>query len=144
MSPLLYWTLLALTCGYALSRGRADERITAIVCVLASILTAAVLSPLHTRYTGIETGELLIDVATLGVFVFVALRSDRFWPLWIAGLQLTTSMSHLLKAVDLDLWPKAYAAAEKFWSYPILIILVIATWRGHRRMVAQRRGEAAA
>lgn len=143
MSPLLYWTLLTLTCGYAFSRGRADERIVAAVCVAASLLTAVVLSPLHSRYTGVESGELAIDIATLGVFVFVALRSDRFWPLWVAGLQLTTSMSHLLKAVDLGLVPKAYAAAEKFWSYPILVILVIGTWRSHRRVQAQRRGTAA-
>jgi hypothetical protein len=136
--------LLTLACGSALSRGRTDERITAIVCVLASILTALVLSPVNTRYTGVESGELVIDVAALAAFVFVALRSDRFWPLWVAGLQLTTSMSHLLKAVDLGLWSKAYAAAEKFWSYPILIILVIGTWRTHRRMLAQRRGAAAA
>ena len=76
---------------------------------------------------------------TLGAFVLVALRSQRFWPLWVAGLQLTTSMSHMLKAVDAGLVPQAYAAAEKFWSYPILFILAIGTWRGHRRLIEQRK-----
>jgi hypothetical protein len=139
MSPLLYWTLLSLTCGYAFTRGRSDERIIAVVCVVASVLTAFVLSPWHSRYAQVESGELLIDVATLGAFVFVALRSHRFWPLWVAGLQLTTSMSHMLKAIDLGLVPQAYAAAEKFWSYPILLILAIGTWRGHQRALADRR-----
>jgi hypothetical protein len=133
-----------LTCGYALTRGRSDERIVAVVCVVASVVTAFALSSWHQRYSGVETGELLVDLATLAAFVFVALRSDRFWPLWVAGLQLTTSMSHMLKAVDLGLVPQAYAAAEKFWSYPILLILAVGTWRGHRRMIAQRRGSAAA
>jgi hypothetical protein len=28
----------------------------------------------------------------------------------------------------------AYGAAIALWSYPILIILAIGTWRGHRRL----------
>jgi hypothetical protein len=133
MAPLFYWTLLALTCGYALVRGRSDERLAALVCIVASIATPIVLAPLAARYSEFESGEFLIDAAVLATFAFIALRSDRFWPLWIAGLQLTTSMAHLLKMVQLDLMPQAYAAAEKFWSYPILVIIAVATLRGHRR-----------
>jgi len=144
MSPTLYWTLLALICGYALTFGRADARLVAMVCVIASVVTAFVLSPFHSRYAQVEIGELLVDLLTLGAFIFVALRSDRFWPLWVAGLQLTTSMSHMLKAIDLGLIPQAYAAAEKFWSYPILLILAIGTWRSHHRMLAERRETARA
>jgi len=135
MNPYLYWSLLALTCGYALARGRGDERFAALVCIIASILTPVVLSPIAERYTHIESGELLIDCAVLAAFTLVALRSDRFWPLWLAGLQLTTSLAHFLKAIHLDMMPQAYAAAEKFWSYPILIILAVGTWRGHRRRI---------
>jgi len=135
MNPYLYWSLLALTCGYALVRGKSEERLAATVCIVASILTPIVLSPIAERYTHIESGELLIDCAVLAAFTLVALRSDRFWPLWLAGLQLTTSLAHFLKAVHLDLMPQAYAAAEKFWSYPILIILAVGTWRGHRRRI---------
>jgi hypothetical protein len=69
----------------------------------------------------------------LVAFVAIALRSDRFWPLWVAGLQLTISMSHFLKAVEPHLMPLAYAAAERFWSYPTLIIIAVAAWRQHRR-----------
>jgi len=70
----------------------------------------------------------------LAAFVFVALRSPRFWPLWVAGLQLTSSTAHLMKAIDEDLLPIAYGAAIALWSYPILIILAIGTWRGQRRV----------
>ena len=76
---------------------------------------------------------MLVDLAVLACFVVVALRSDRFWPLWVAGLQLTTSIGHLLKGIDQDLLPRAYGAALQFWSYPILLILVAGTWRRHRR-----------
>lgn len=133
MSPHLYWTLLALTCGYALIRGGRDERIVAIVCLVASVLTAFVLSPWGHRYSQIEAGEMLVDLTVLAVFVAVALRSDRFWPLWIAGLQLTSSLAHLLKGINIDLLPQAYAAATKFWSYPILLIIAAGTWRRQQR-----------
>ncbi|MEO5971859.1 MAG: hypothetical protein ABIP91_00635, partial [Sphingomicrobium sp.] len=58
---------------------------------------------------------------------------ERFWPLWISGLQLTTSLAHIFKAVDTDLFPIAYAAAGRFWAYPILIILAVGTWRRQAR-----------
>jgi hypothetical protein len=91
-------------------------------------------SPLTVRYSGVEFGLVLIDLAVLATFVFVALRSSSFWPLWVAGLQLTSSMAHLMKAVDFQLLPEAYGAAAALWSYPILIILAVGTWRHHRRM----------
>ena len=130
--------LLLATCGYALWRGRSDERIVALVCLVATLASRVAFSPLHVRYTNIETGLLLIDLAVLAAFVFVALRSPRFWPLWVAGLQLTSSTAHLMKAIDEDLLPIAYGAAIALWSYPILIILAIGTWRGHRRPRAEK------
>jgi hypothetical protein len=63
----------------------------------------------------------------------VALRTKRFCPLWVAGLQLTTAIGHMLKGVDQDLLPRAYGAALQFWSYPILIILALGTYRCHQR-----------
>jgi hypothetical protein len=82
---------------------------------------------------------MIVDLATLSLFVAVALRSGRFWPLWVAGLQLTTSMGHLLKAMAPGLLPVAYGAALRVWSYPILIILALGTWRCQRRTRAERR-----
>jgi hypothetical protein len=129
----IFRALLIVSCGYALWRGRSDERIVALVCLGATLASRVVFSPLSVRYTGVETGLLIIDVAVLASFVLVALRSPRFWPLWVAGLQLTTSMAHLMKAIDEQLLPIAYGAAIALWSYPILIILAIGTWRGHQR-----------
>lgn len=136
MNPLLYWSILIVSCGYALIRGRTDERLAAGVCIAASLISVAVLSPMSVRYTTIEEGEMAVDSVVLAVFLLVALRSDRFWPLWITGLQLTTTLSHMLKAVDFKLLPAAYGAAERFWSYPILVIIAVGAWRQHRRHLA--------
>jgi hypothetical protein len=133
LPAIFYWLILLAITAYAMWRGRSDERIVASACLAASLITYAVLSPQVMRYSQVETGVLLVDLGVLAVFTAVALQSNRFWPLWVAGLQLTTSVAHALKWIDADLLPHAYGAAARFWSYPILLIVAIGTWRTHRR-----------
>ena len=84
---------------------------------------------------------MLVDLSVLAAFTAVALRSKRFWPLWTAGLQLTTSLGHALKGVKHDLLPQAYGASLQFWSYPILLILAVGTYRAHQRVRRDRNWE---
>jgi hypothetical protein len=144
ITHVFFWALLLLTCGYALWRGRKYEQLSAIVCVVASVCSVLFHSSLHQRYAGIEAGDVIIDTLVLFAFVAIALCSDRFWPLWAAGLQLTISMSHLFKAIEPNLMPIAYAAAERFWSYPTLVIIAVGAWRQHRRERLRVRTAAAA
>jgi hypothetical protein len=137
MAPNFFRILLALVVLYALFRGSRDERLVAIICLVGAVVTTLVLSPLAQRFSGVETPAMLVDLAVFAGFLLVALRSDRFWPLWIAGLQLTTILGHLLKFVETDLFPRAYGAALNFWAYPIVIILGVGTWRSRRRRERQ-------
>ena len=130
---VIFWGILLLTCGYALLRGHTDERAAAGVCLLATLVTQLVMPPKELRYHGLDIELIVIDIAVLAAFVAVALKSERFWPLWIAGLQLTISISHVLKAIDQELLPRAYAAAAVLWSYPILLIIAVGTWRSSQR-----------
>lgn len=140
---ILFDLLLFGVCGYALLRGTRDARIVALVCIAANFASAMVKGPVIQSYSSIETGVFAVDLMTLAAFTFVALTTDRFWPLWVSGLQLTTSMGHILKGLDVGLVPLAYAAALRFWSYPILIILALGTWRHQRRVRAERNRFAA-
>src|SRR5213082_53869 len=95
-----FWIFLFLTCGYALWRGRRYERISALVCIVASVgstIGMMVLPQSHPDYSVVQMSDLLVDMFVLVAFVVIALVSDRFWPLWAAGLQLTIGLSHLLK-----------------------------------------------
>jgi hypothetical protein len=139
---LIYRALMFGVCGYALFRGKTDARIVALVFLVGDFATLALRSPLAGSYSSVETGILVVDVLAFLAFTYAALISERFWPLWVSGLQLTTSMGHVLKAVDLHLMPLAYAAALRFWAYPILIILAIGTWRSHRRTLKEARAPA--
>ena len=138
---LLYRALMYGVCGYALVRGKTDARIVGLVFLVGDLATLALRYPIGQDYASVETSIFVIDVLCLIAFTYAALISDRFWPLWISGLQLTTSFGHVLKAVDANLLPIAYAAALRFWSYPILIILAVGVWRSRHRL---RRPERAA
>lgn len=129
MRVLIFLALLLAVTAYALMRGDRDARITALACIGATVGTMIVLSPLIVRYASVETGVAAIDVAVLIVFVAVAVQSTRFWPLWISGLQLTTTLAHVIKIIEPELLNVAYAAAMRFWSYPILLILAVGTYR---------------
>lgn len=136
MAPNLFRVLLALVALYAFLRGRRDERQVSLMLVVGVLATHLVISPLHGRFASFETPVFLVDVAVFFGFLWVALRSERFWPLWIAGLQLTTLFGHVMKLVDAGLFSWAYGAALAFWGYPIVLILAVGTWRGRRRMHA--------
>jgi hypothetical protein len=133
MAPSVFRILLALVVLYAFIRGSRDERQVALICMVGAVVTTLVLAPIAHRFTSVEGPVVYVDLAVFAGFLTVALRSERFWPLWVAGLQLTTIMGHFLKGVDSDLLPRAYAASLNFWAYPIVLILAIGTWRSHRR-----------
>jgi hypothetical protein len=133
MAPTLFRVLLVLVALYAFLRGKRDERHVGIILVVGVLATELTLSPVRERFAAIETNVMVVDVVVFAGFLWVALRSDRFWPLWIAGLQLTAILGHLMKIVDAGLFARAYGAALVFWAYPMLLILAVGTWRGRRR-----------
>jgi len=133
MAPNLFRILLAIVALYAFLRGRRDERIICGIIVIGVIATHLVISPVQNRFAGVETAVMTVDLLVFVGFLWVALVSERFLPLWIAGLQLTTIIGHVLKLMDTTLFPRAYGAALVFWSYPIVLILAIGTWRSERR-----------
>ena len=138
LSPFTYWMLLLAVTACAFVWGKVDERMAAAICIVATIATKLVHTPLSSRFTHVEVGVMIVDLATLVGFTVIALRSERFWPLWVAGLQLTTIIAHIFKVVDLELVPKVYAAASRFWVYPIFLIIVVGTWRSHQRSRQER------
>jgi hypothetical protein len=138
MAPVFFRILLAFVAVYVLLKGRRDEREVGIVLVLGVVATHLLISPLKSRFASVETHVFIVDVVVFLGFLWVALRSERFWPLWIAGLQLTTILGHILKVVDVHLFSKAYGAALVFWSYPIVLILAVGTWRSHRRFAREQ------
>ncbi len=128
---LLFWG----TCIYAFRRGGPDERraaLTLILGVLASLLGVA-LSGGPGGWNGVSPGLALADLLVLGAFVHQALRSPRYWPLAMAGLQLSAVAGHGLKFLSPGMTPWQYWLSSAFWSWPMLIVLIIGTARARQR-----------
>ena len=120
---------------YALWRGGGPERVTAAIVVIGTIV-AFLVEPLHLHpYGSVEIGVLLLDIGMMIAFQAVALAADRFWPIWIAGLQQAAVLVHITRALSPDVAPLAYAIALKAWSYIILVLIIIGTYRHRQRLL---------
>lgn len=135
MRVTIYFLLLLSVTLYAYTRGGKDERLAITICLVASLISLAIMLPADVDYRTLQPLVALIDCIAFLSFVGIALRSDRFWPLWVSGLQLTSATGHLLKFIQPDLVSLAYSASLAFWSYAILILVAVGTWRSTRRAV---------
>lgn len=138
MTHILVFNLVLLaTCGYALFAGGAPERWTAILFVMGALATFAVPDFYPSGpYHQVEPILLAIDVAILLGLLGVALRADRYWPLYVSALHLITLAIHGVKAIQPSLVPWMYAGASGKIAYPMLLMLAIGALR-HRQRKAQ-------
>jgi len=131
---IFYFSLLFACWAYASLKGAAPERIGASVIGIGSILTVLTASGPANRFGSVETGIFIVDVGCLVAFLILALRAERYWPLWIAGLQLIGTAGHAVKLVDPEVIRRAYWFIQAFWSYPMLFLIVLGTYRHQRRL----------
>jgi hypothetical protein len=113
------------SCGMAFRWGGFDERLAAFGFIIA---TAASQLATPGQYASTETGLLAIDGLLLIALIALALRSDRFWPMWAAAFQLVGTTVHLASMTETGDFAWAYAVGLIFWSYPVLIALAAGTW----------------
>lgn len=118
LSPELRSLIWAATvigvCVLALRRGGPDERQASGV-MLAAWAVSMVVG--RSGYTQTEWGILAIDVTALVGFTVIALRSDRYWPLFAAGFHLLAILTHLARGVDDTVATWAYFTAQIMWGY---------------------------
>ena len=130
----LYYVLLDLCWIYALLRGGVPERLGAAIVAIGSAITVAAMSSRAGRFGSVEVGAFIVDVLCLIAFLALALRANRYWPLWIVALQIIGTAAHAVKLADPALIGRAYAFALAFWSYPMLLLIALGTWRHQRRL----------
>ena len=128
--------LLALTTLYALLAGGGPERIGAAVYAVSVAATHLILTAHTQRWLNVETGVFIVDVVTFLAFVPIALRADRFWPLWVSAFLGLGVLGHLARMVGPDTFWWAYAVVLTIWSYPVLALLALGTFL-HRRRLAR-------
>lgn len=130
----VYYSFLLACCVYVALRGAAPEKFGAAIILVGSILSTVALSSPARRFTSVEVGVFVVDVAALTALLVLSLRAERFWPLWVTALQFIATAAHAVKLIDSDLIRAVYAIVMGLWTYPVLLIIVFGTWNHQRRL----------
>ena len=131
----VYWMFLTPCAAYIFLKGGPPERAGISIALLASIVSHLVVTGSRAiRFQQVEAGVFAVDLLTLAAFLILALRADRFWPLWITGIHLVGVATHTAMLVSPAVLPWVYGWIQGFWAYPITIIMIIATWRHQKRL----------
>lgn len=114
---------LLLSCGTALWLGGWPERVAAAAMVVAWFATAVLLSRI--QLWGVEIEVMVVDVGLFTAILAIALRSDRWWPLWASGFLGLVVLVHLAVILDPKIWGRAYFVASNIFSYLTMLALLI-------------------
>jgi hypothetical protein len=132
-----FFLYLLAVCGYAIWRGGAPERLAAVACLLATAATVAGTLPRENDFASIELEVLAVDLALLAALFGIALKANRFWPIFATASHLVAVAVHLAKAANPALVGPVYAFASSGTSLLVLLILWAGTVRHRRRLRLQ-------
>jgi len=121
-----------LVTGLAAWLGEWEERTVAFGMVV--VIAAAGVFANSRDWQDVQLGELIVGIIYLIALFWVALRSDRLWPLWTAAFQVVGVAVFLARMAD----PKIGAWAWVFWSWLILVVVAVGTWQHRNDLRAAR------
>ena len=119
--------------GYAAVRGGAPERWGIGLFLMGAVLTNITLAIAQVHYQRPVVGMMIVDLALAIAFTVLALKAQRFWPLWVAAAQID------MVAADVVIYssqttPWAYAIALWALSFPPPVLIGFGAWRHRRRL----------
>lgn len=129
-----FLALLALCTLYALWAGGGPERIGAAAYALSVAATHLIRTANGQRWLNVAAGEFTVDALVFIAFVVIALRANRFWPLWVSALLGISVLGHLARLAGPDIFWWAYAVSLTIWSYPIVLLFALGTFFHRRRL----------
>jgi hypothetical protein len=127
---------LIVVTAYALAAGGRPERVGVLAYAVSAEVTYAILESHRSyRWQQVEFGIFLVDVVTFLFFVLLALRSDRFWPIWASAFLGLGVLGHVARwaAGGAEVFWYAYAVSLTIWSYPIMLVMAIGAFNHARR-----------
>ena len=74
-------------------------------------------------------GVFAVDLAMLVGMYVIAVKSRRWWPLWVAAFQLNSVAAHLATVLSPAFSAAVYNGFEGLWAFPGQILMVYGIWR---------------
>jgi hypothetical protein len=128
---IIFNLIMIAVCLYALAAGGGPERATALTFIAAASCSYIALS---SKILHFEPNLVVIDLVTLSVLISIALFANRFWPMYVAALQLITLAVHGVKVYDPTLATWMWMATAGKLAYPTLVLLVVGVVRHRARL----------
>jgi hypothetical protein len=132
----IFVALLIGVAVFALRKGGGPERAMALILIGMFAADQILHLCMPPRFASIDTGHLAIDMAAALSTLVLALVAHRFWPMLAAVLQILPLSAHVGKAADLSVHPIAYQTMQVAASWPLLLVLALATCRHVSRLRA--------
>lgn len=116
----------------AFLRGGTPERICAAILTARFVLVPIYLWNGPLGFEAVDNGLLAIDLVIFAGTLWLALRANRVWPLWICSAQLIVILGHLSVFVAEGGMQKAYWAMTQLPEVLQFITLALGV-RAHRK-----------
>ena len=124
LSQLCWDVVLFLSAAYSLYRGGRSEKIAAVAfCLTFLANTLSYQSAWHHMHVL----PILLDMLLVSLLLWIALRSDRWWPLAAVAFQLVAALARLAPVLDLGTRSLAAYVGVIGWDYMTLAALVAGT-----------------
>ena len=136
LHQIVFFATQTLVSIYSGRRGGLPERLVTAALGLATIVSIARPATQRHGYQTVEWWLVFVDAVLLIALIAIALWSNRYWPMWVAALQLDTIALHGVRAFDPTIWALIYSRLVGLPAYPIFTLLVIGTIRHQRRVMA--------
>lgn len=123
---------------FAFLKGDEPERVGGGAYALGAL--ASLLLQDDSQLYGPQWGLMLVETVMLAVWVALAWKSRRSWPIWAGALQSLVVMSHVLTTTDVRPPIAAFYAVVNLASYGVLLVLalgVLQAWRDRRALGLQ-------
>lgn len=116
----------------ALLRGGWPERSAAAAMIAAWFGSGLVQNT--SQFFGPQVGITAIDLMLLALLVALALKSDRWWPMWAVAFHGLGVMLHLAVLLDGKVMGRAYFIAGAVFSFLTVLALFLGSIRHPRRL----------
>lgn len=136
MAKWIFLAILVSATAYIFVRGAREAKAALAILLTAYFGTAilmVILEDGEANWSAPQPWIAVLDTISFLLLVRIALKSDRFWPMPVAALQIIPALTPLIVAVGEDLARQAIGITQGIWSYLQLAILIGATWRHNRR-----------